>query len=90
MQSGLMLDTGLSLFPRNGYAGMRSAGLGRGGGYSPAPNAGTATQQGFGTIAGAATGSGRAGHSMRVTYGVLSTGTVALALLVYTWWSLPR
>lgn len=44
----------------------------------------TAAQQGFGVQA---TGGGKVrGH----TIGVLSTGTIALALLVYLWWSLPR
>jgi len=44
----------------------------------------TAAQQGFGVQAG---GGGRVSST---TVGVLSTSTVALALLVYLWWSLPR
>ena len=44
----------------------------------------TAAQQGFGVQASG--GAGLSGH----TIGVLSTGTIALALLVYLWWSLPR
>ena len=46
----------------------------------------TATQAGFGTVAGG-NGSGR---TSRVTYGVLSTGSISLALLIWVWWSLPR
>lgn len=43
-----------------------------------------AAQAGFGTTAG---GGGKlSGH----TVGVLSVGTVALGLLVYVWWALPR
>jgi hypothetical protein len=45
----------------------------------------TATQAGFGTVAG---DSGRA--ASRVTYGVLSAGSLALAGLIFIWWSLPR
>lgn len=44
----------------------------------------TAAQQGFGVQAG-----GTAGVSAHAI-GVLSTGTLALALLVVLWWSLPR
>lgn len=44
----------------------------------------TATQAGFGTVAG-----GNAPVST-VTYGVLSAGTVALGLLIWLWWTLPR
>jgi hypothetical protein len=44
----------------------------------------TATQAGFGTIAGGNGGTGR------VTYGVLSVGSLALAGLIFIWWSLPR
>jgi hypothetical protein len=45
----------------------------------------TATQAGFGTIAG-----GGGGKASRVTYGVLSAGSLALAGLIFIWWSLPR
>jgi hypothetical protein len=45
----------------------------------------TATQAGFGTIAG-----GGSGRASRVTYGVLSTGALALGALIWIWWSLPR
>jgi len=45
----------------------------------------TAAQAGFGISAGG--GSGRLeGRAL----GVLSVGTLALAALVYIWWSLPR
>lgn len=43
----------------------------------------TATQAGFGTIAGG-------GGMRRVTMGVLSAGSLALAGLIWIWWSLPR
>jgi hypothetical protein len=43
----------------------------------------TATQAGFGTVAGG-------GGTSRVTHGVLSAGAISLALLVFIWWSLPR
>lgn len=45
----------------------------------------SATQAGFGTIAG-----GGGGAVSRVTHGVLSAGSISLALLVFIWWSLPR
>lgn len=44
----------------------------------------TATQAGFGTVAGGG------GKPSRVTYGVLSVGSLALAGLIWIWWSLPR
>lgn len=44
----------------------------------------TAAQAGFGVSAG---GGGRVDSK---TYGVLSVGTLALAALIYIWWSLPR
>jgi hypothetical protein len=44
----------------------------------------TATQAGFGTIAG----SGDSSKSVLV--GVLSAGSISLALLIFIWWSLPR
>jgi len=43
----------------------------------------TATQAGFGTVAGDSGASG-------VTLGVLSAGSISLALLIWIWWSLPR
>jgi len=43
----------------------------------------TATQAGFGTVAGTPSPS-------RITHGVLSAGAVSLALLIWIWWSLPR
>jgi hypothetical protein len=43
----------------------------------------TATQAGFGTVAGSQ-------GSSNVTVGVLSAGSIALALLIFIWWSLPR
>lgn len=44
----------------------------------------TAAQAGFGVQAG---GGGRMDAK---TMGVLSVGTLALAALIYIWWSLPR
>lgn len=44
----------------------------------------TAAQAGFGVTAGDGAGLGA------VTTGVLSVGTIALGLLIYLWWSLPR
>lgn len=44
----------------------------------------TATQAGFGTVAGGG------GAAARVTTGVLSLGTISLGLLIFIWWSLPR
>jgi hypothetical protein len=63
-----------------GYTGMASNGTATW--ASPrAPQ--TATQAGFGTVAG----DGGAGA---VTHGVLSAGAISLALLIFIWWSLPR
>jgi len=45
----------------------------------------TATQAGFGTVAG-----GGGGNVSRVTHGVLSAGAISLGLLIFIWWSLPR
>lgn len=42
----------------------------------------TATQAGFGTVAGGSAG--------RVTRGVLSAGSIAFGLLIVIWWTLPR
>ena len=44
----------------------------------------TATQAGFGTVAGGG------GGASRVTHGVLSAGAISLGLLIFIWWSLPR
>jgi hypothetical protein len=83
-----MFETGLgaSIFgqggpgQRGGYT--RGASNGTATWASPqAPQ--TATQAGFGTIAGSA-------PSDNVTVGVLSAGSIALALLIFIWWSLPR
>lgn len=43
----------------------------------------TATEAGWGTVAGG-------GGVSRVTHGVLSAGSLSLALLIFIWWSLPR
>lgn len=43
----------------------------------------TATQAGFGTVAGG-------GGVSRVTHGVLSAGAISLGLLIFIWYSLPR
>jgi len=69
-------------------------GPGQGGGYTRQSSNGTAawasaqgpqtaTQAGFGTVAGG-------GGASRVTHGVLSAGAISLALLIFIWWSLPR
>ena len=44
----------------------------------------TATEAGFGTVAGGG------GGKSSITTGVLSAGAVSLALLIWIWWSLPR
>jgi len=44
----------------------------------------TATQAGFGTIAGGG------GGSHRIALGFISAGTLSLGLLIWIWWSLPR
>ena len=70
-------------------------GAGQSGGYTQQASKGTATwaspqgpqsatQAGFGTIAGGSPGTGR------VTHGVLSAGSISLGLLIWIWWSLPR
>jgi hypothetical protein len=71
---GLNLQTGISA-AWPGTAGTNA-------GASPQGPA-TAAAAGFGTTAG---GSGVDGK----TAGVLSVGTLALAALIYIWWSLPR
>ncbi len=43
----------------------------------------TATEAGFGTVAGG-------GGVSRVTHGVLSAGALSLGILIFLWWSLPR
>jgi hypothetical protein len=89
----MQLGTGLSGYAAIGYTGsgrgyQPTVGLGHGGAVSPDPGAGTATQQAFGTLAGApATGDPQ--RARRRTHGVLGGGAVSLALLVYIWWSLP-
>lgn len=45
----------------------------------------TAAQAGFGVIA-----AGTGGRLDGKTFGVLSVGTIALGLLIYIWWALPR
>jgi len=77
-----MLQTGLgaSVFT-GGYTNMASNGTAT---WASPQGPQTATQAGFGTVAG----SNGAGN--RVTVGVLTTGTVCLGLLIALWWSLPR
>ena len=77
-----MFNTGLgaSVFA-GGYTDMASKGTATWG--SPqGPQ--TATQAGFGTVAGGG------GGPSRVTLGTLSVGSLALIGLVVLWWSLPR
>ena len=77
-----MLETGLgaSVFT-GGYTGMASRGTNAG--ASPqGPR--TATQAGFGTVAG------NTGTSQRALFGFITAGTLSLGLLIWIWWSLPR
>ena len=78
-----------------GFSVFGQGGFGQSGGYTRQASKGTATwaspqapqtatQAGFGTTAGAS------GPSSRVTKGVLSAGSVSLALLIFIWLSLPR
>jgi hypothetical protein len=77
-----MLNTGLgaSVFA-GGYTDMASKGTAT---WASPAGPRTATQAGFGTVAGGG------GGASRVTHGVLSAGSVSLALLIFIWWSLPR
>lgn len=75
MKLGTGLDANFSLASWPGSAGTAA-------GASP-QGPSTAAEAGFGVSAG---GGGVSGH----TIGVLSTGTIALALLVWIWWALPR
>lgn len=76
-----MLNTGLnaSVFA-GGYTDMASRGTAT---WASPAGPQTATQAGFGTVAGG-------GGASRVTHGVLSAGAIALGLLIFIWWSLPR
>jgi hypothetical protein len=65
----------------DGYTGMASKGTAT---WASPAGPQTATQAGFGTVAGGG------GRGTRVTYGVLSAGAISLGLLVFIWWSLPR
>lgn len=75
-----MFQTGLNSQFSVGWPGV----AGTNAGASPQGPA-TAAQAGFGVSAG-----GGSGKISAVTGGVLSVGTLALAALVYIWWSLPR
>jgi len=78
-----MLDTGLtsSVFS-GGYTQMASKGTNAG--ASPqGPR--TATQAGFGTIAGGGSAAGTP-----ALFGFITAGVASLALLTWIWWSLPR
>lgn len=79
-----------------GFSVFGQGGVGQSGGYTRQASQGTATwaspqgsqtatQSGFGTTASA-----QAGAGSRVTRGILSAGSVSLALLIFIWWSLPR
>lgn len=78
-----MLDTGLnaSVFS-GGYTNMASRGTAT---WASPQGPQTATQAGFGTVAG-----GGGGGTSRVTLGTLSVGSVCLIALIALWWSLPR
>lgn len=64
-----------------GYTGQASVGTST---WASPQGPQTATQAGFGTVAGGS------GDVSRVTTGVLSAGTIALGLLIWLWYSLPR
>jgi hypothetical protein len=67
------------------WAGGYTSGASKGTATWASPQApATATQAGFGTVAGGG------GAPSRVTFGVLSLGSLALAGLIFIWWSLPR
>jgi hypothetical protein len=83
-----------NLAPGFGFSVFGQGGAGQPGGYTAQASRGTATwaspqapqtatQAGFGTTAGG-------GPVSRVTHGVLSAGSISLALLIWIWWSLPR
>jgi len=63
-----------------GYTGMASKGTAT---WASPQGPQTATQAGFGTVAGG-------GGMSRVTTGILSAGSISLGLLIFIWWSLPR
>ena len=78
-----MFETGLSARSfLGGYTSQASKGTAT---WASPAGPQTATQAGFGTIAGG----GNSGPS-KATGMVLSGGVIALGLLVYIWWSLPR
>ncbi len=70
---------GASVFA-GGYTGMASKGTAT---WASPQGPQSATQAGFGTVAGDQGAS-------RVTHGVLLSGAVSLGLLIWLWWSLPR
>lgn len=78
--TGLAANGGAYVGP-GGYTNMASKGTAT---WASPAGPQTATQAGFGTIAG---GGGRAG---RVTMGILSIGAISLGALIWIWWSLPR
>lgn len=80
MADGLYLQTGLS----GGFGGTFPGVAGTAAQASP-QGPSTAAQAGFGVnmATGSSGGDGK-------TTGVLSVGTISLALLVFIWWSLPR
>jgi hypothetical protein len=71
------LDSGFALATWPGVAGTNANASPQG----PA----TAAEAGFGVSAGSG-GKNVSGH----TIGVLSTSTIALALLIWIWWALPK
>jgi hypothetical protein len=72
---------GASVFA-GGYTNMASKGTST---WASPQGPQTATQAGFGTVAG-----GGGGGASRVTHGVLSAGAISLGLLIFIWWSLPH
>jgi hypothetical protein len=85
----MQFGTGLNGYATLAEPGLGTAGLGRGGVYSPDPQAGTATQQAFGTIAGGS-GASDPARERRVGLGVRALGTLSLVGLVVIYCSLPK
>ena len=78
----MLLDMGVNAgFQPGGYT--QSASRGTSANASP-QGPSTAAQQAFGTTAGGA------GGADAHTVGVLSAGSLALAALVWIWWTLPK
>ena len=77
---GLVLKTGISARGSANYTPMTPA-------AASAPSAGNTS---IGTLAYGVSGDGTTNDSKTAGYGSVAVGTIAAALLVYIWWSLPR